>query len=220
MSQKFEINAQLREQSGTGIMRRLRRVEDRIPAIIYGGGDASESISISHQEMKLALENEAIFSHILRLKIDGKPQQVVLKNVQRHAYKPRILHVDFQRILASEKMHVTVPFHFINEELSPGIKAGGILSHHLTEIEVICLPKDLPESITIDLGQLEVGDALHLSNLKLPENVVLASGTLSELDEKHNKTIVSIHLHRGASIEETTPAIEEQANVSKEETKG
>lgn len=218
MSQKFEFNAEIRGQLGTGVMRRLRRVENRIPAVIYGGGEESLSVSISHQDMKLALENEAIFSHILKLKLDGKQQQVVLKNVQRHAYKPRILHVDFQRIRASEKLNVTVPIHFINEEQSPGVKAGGIVSHHLTEIEVTCLPKDMPEAIIVDVGNLDVGDSIHLSDLQLPEKVECSLGSLSELDEKHNKTIVSVHLHRGASMAEETelPAAEEQSSAAEE----
>lgn len=202
MSQKFEINAELRDQIGTGVMRRLRRVEERIPAVIYGGGEKSEPISLSHQEMKLALENEAIFSHILNLKIKGKSQQVVLKNVQRHAYRPKILHIDFQRVKATEKINVTVPIHFINAEKAPGLEEGGIFSHSMTEIEVTCLPRDLPEALELDVGHLAVGDTLHLTDLKLPENVMLSVGPLSELDENQNRMIVSLHVQKAEPVSE------------------
>lgn len=217
MFQKFEINAELREQSGTTVMRRLRRKQNKIPGIIYGGNEAPQSIMLSHQTIKLALENEAIFSHILKLKLNGQQHQVVLKHVQRHAYQPKILHVDFQRVCSTEKMNVTVPFHFLNEETSPGIKAGGIVSHHLTEIEINCLPSDLPEFINVDIGHLQVGEALHLSDLKLPSGVSLAS--LSELDERHNKTVVSIHLHRGSTAgeEESESSSAEGSESSSEE---
>ena len=197
-SQEFEFKAELRQNTGKAAVRRMRRLEDRVPAIIYGGGGKPQTITISHKDISLALENEAIFSHVLKLKIKENSEQVILKDIQRHPYKSKILHIDFQRLKAGEKFVVTVPIHFLNEEKAPGVKAGGIISHLLNEVEVECLPADLPEFLTVDVSQLDAGQSLHLSDIVLPKEVDFSF----DLDERHNQPIVSIHMPRGIGKEE------------------
>lgn len=197
-SQEFEFKAELRQNTGKAAVRRMRRLEDRVPAIIYGGGGKPQTVTVSHKDISLALENEAIFSHVLKLKIKENSEQVILKDIQRHPYKSKILHIDFQRLKAGEKFVVTVPIHFLNEEKAPGVKAGGIISHLLNEVEVECLPADLPEFLTVDVSQLDAGQSLHLSDIVLPKEVDFSF----DLDERHNQPIVSIHMPRGIGKEE------------------
>ncbi|MCS6786013.1 MAG: 50S ribosomal protein L25/general stress protein Ctc [Thiobacillaceae bacterium] len=169
----FEINASKRDQQGTGASRRLRRA-GRVPGIVYGGDKPALPISMDHKELYLVLRQEASHSSVLDLKIDGEAQPVLLKDVQLHPYKQQILHVDFQRVDATHKVHVKVPLHFINGDIAPGVKLqGGVLSHVMTEVEVVCYPKDLPEYIEVDLKDLSAGHSLHLSHLKLPPGVEL-----------------------------------------------
>src|SRR5262249_15540365 len=155
MADLFELTAEIRKQAGKGENRRLRRVDERIPAIIYGAGKESQPISISHRHITAALKNQAFYSHILTLNVNGAQEKVVLKALQRHPYKPRILHADFLRISATEKLYMNVPIHFINEENAPGVKlSGGMISRLMNEIEVRCFPADLPEHIEVDLSTL------------------------------------------------------------------
>jgi len=169
----FEINATSRQAQGTGASRRLRRA-GRVPGIIYGGHKPAQPISLDHKELFLVLRQEASHSSVLDLKVDGQPQPVLLKDVQMHPYKRQIMHVDFQRVDATHKVHVKVPLHFLNGDIAPGVKLqGGVLSHVMTEVEVVCLPKDLPEYIEVDLKDLSVGHSLHLSHIKLPPGVEL-----------------------------------------------
>jgi large subunit ribosomal protein L25 len=169
----FEITATSRSDAGKGASRRLRH-QGQVPGIVYGGDQPPQSISLNNNEMVKHLAHESFYSHVLELKVDGVAQSVILKALQRHVYRSGvILHVDFQRVVAGQALHVHVPLHFIGEEHSPGAKRGGVISHLLNEVEVSCLPKDLPEFIEVDVGALDIGDGLHLSDLTLPEGVSL-----------------------------------------------
>lgn len=170
---KFELNAQARTLQGSGASRRLRRA-GKVPGIIYGGDAAPQAIELDHNDLLLDMKKEAFHASILVISVDGKKQQALLRDTQMHAYKPQILHVDFQRVSATEELHIMVPLHFINEDTAPGVKlSGGLVNHVLTEVDVQCLPKDLPEFIEVDVGALEVGESIHLSDLKLPKGVKL-----------------------------------------------
>ncbi len=173
MSVNFEVNAQTRAQAGTGASRRLRRT-GQVPAIVYGGHQEPEMVSVGHNELLKHLEHESFYSHVLDLKIGERSVKVVLKDLQRHPAKPFIQHVDFLRVMQDEKLRMAVPLHFINEERSKGVKAGGQVSHTLTEVEIICLPADLPEFITVDVGDMDIGDIIHLSEIPMPQGVTLA----------------------------------------------
>ena len=197
----FVINAELREDEGKGASRRLRR-EDKVPAILYGDGKDPQPLTLDHNEVIQHLEHEAFYSHILTLVANGKKQRAILRDVQRHVYKPKVLHMDFQRINSRKPIHMNVPLHFINESKCVGFKAGGIVSHQMNEIEITCLPKDLPEFIEVDILNLERGESIHLSELTLPkgvESVALSHG------EDHDLPVVSI-LNRGGSTETSTAA--------------
>src|SRR3990167_4182000 len=186
--QQFELTADVRHDTGKGASRRLRRAE-KVPGIVYGGGKTPVSLTLEHKLVSKALENEAFYSHILSLKISGDAERVILKDVQRHAYKPRIMHVDFQRIRADEKLNMHIPIHFIGESVAPGVKAGGNVSHIVTDIEVSCLPDHLPEHFEIDISKMELNQTLHLSDIKLPPNVEIVALTHGD-----DKPVVSIHV--------------------------
>ncbi len=192
----FVINAELRDESGKGASRRLRH-GGKVPAILYGDGKKPQSLTLDHNEIIQHLEHEAFYSHILTLVANGKKQRAIVRDIQRHAYKPKIMHMDFQRINSRSKLTISVPLHFINEEECVGFKAGGIISHQINELEVVCLPKDLPEFIEVDLAALDIGDSVHISEVTLPkgvESVALSHG------EDHDLPVASI-LHRGGSSE-------------------
>jgi len=168
-----EITVERREGAGRGASRRLRHT-GKIPAIVYGGGLDPAPIQLSHEEVWLAQQNEWFYSSILGLNLQGDVQQVLLRDVQRHPAKPRILHLDFQRVMADEVIRVAVPLRFINQEVSPAGKISGVvIMHELTEVEIECLPANLPANIEVDLADLKEGDIRHLSSLKLPEGVVI-----------------------------------------------
>ncbi len=187
----FELQAESRDQFGKGHSRRMRRIDNKIPAVIYGAHKDPASITLDHNDVIKALENEAFYSHILTIKLDGKKQEkVILRDIQRHVYKPKVLHMDFQRVSSKEAIKVKVPVHFVNEEEAPGVKeAGGIISHNLTEIEISCLPADLPEFIEVDLSSLNVGESIHLSELKIPAGITIVELTHGE---EHDQAVVSI----------------------------
>jgi len=190
----FVLTAELRNDKGKGASRRLRGT-GKVPAIMYGGHQEPTSISLIHNELAHQVENEAFFSHILTIKLDGKDENAIVKDMQRHPSKPVILHIDLQRVSATEIIRVHVPLHFINEATSPGVKGGGLVAHSLIEVEVQCLPKNLPEFIEVDLGNLDLNQIIHLSDIKLPagvELVELAHG------ESHDQAVASIHLPRAA----------------------
>ncbi|MGE5155237.1 MAG: 50S ribosomal protein L25/general stress protein Ctc [Bdellovibrio bacteriovorus] len=173
MSVSFDVLAQPRSDTGKGASRRLRR-QGLVPAVLYGGHQEPEMLALAHNLVVQHLEHEAFYSHVLNLKVGDASTQVVLKDLQRHPAKPFILHMDFMRVTQDEKIRMVVPLHFTNEEKSKGIKSGGNVSHHITEVEVSCLPKDLPEFIPVDLLEMEIGDILHLSEIPMPPGVTLA----------------------------------------------
>lgn len=175
----ISINAVKRDVKGTGASRRARRA-GHVPGVVYGGGQPAVNLSLDHKELFLQFRHEAFHASILDLVLDGKKESVLLRDYQMHPVRNTIQHIDFQRVSANEKIHVRVPFHFLHEDTAPGVKiGGGIVAHILTEAEVSCLPKDLPEFIEVDLGALEMGQSVHLSQINLPkgiEFVALAHG--------------------------------------------
>lgn len=200
MSQEFVIEAFPRDDQGRGASRRLRREERKIPAIIYGGNKDATAISIWHNELKKALENEAFFSHVLTVELNGKKESVILKDLQRHPYKPILTHADFLRVDKDHEIHVNVPLHFINEESAPAIKLqGGVANHQINEVEVICLPQNLPEFIEVDMATVEMDQVVHLSDLKLPKDVRVAALLQGE---DHDLPVVAIHKPRGAKADD------------------
>ena len=167
----FEFNATKRDVQGSSASRRLRRA-GRVPGVIYGAGKPAESFDVDHNEIYQCLRKEAFHASVVTAIVDGQKQDVLLRDVQLHAYKPLVLHVDFQRVDANTEVHTKIPLDFINGDVCPGVKLrGGIVSHVTTELEVACLPKSLPEFIQVDLAYLEMGHSLHISDLKLPAGV-------------------------------------------------
>ncbi len=187
----ISLPAQARDQLGKGEVRRIRRHQDLMPAVVYGAGKESVSIAIEHRHILRALDNEAVYSQVLDLVIDGKKESVVLKALQRHPYKIKILHADFLRVDAKQALHMHIPLHFINESEAPGSKQGGVFTHTMAEVEVNCLPADLPEFIEVDLSSAELDSSIHLSDLALPKGVELVA-LLGE--EPNNMTVASIHM--------------------------
>jgi large subunit ribosomal protein L25 len=168
---KISIKAEPRSVQGTGASRRLRR-ESKVPGILYGAGKDSQPIEVDHKDLWFKLKMEAFHASILDMEVGSEKSQVLLRDYQMHPFRPLILHVDFQRVDANKKIHVKVPLHFVNAENSPGVKvAGGLVQHVISELEIACLPKDLPEFIEVDLSQLQAGHSLHLSALQLPSGV-------------------------------------------------
>jgi large subunit ribosomal protein L25 len=201
---QFHIEASVRQEIGKGASRRLRH-QEKVPGVVYGGGQDSRSLTLEHKAIIKALKNEAFYSHILTLAIDGQIERVILKDLQRHPYKPRILHIDFQRIKADEKLNMHIPLHFIGGEDAPGIKEGGIISHIISDVEVSCLPDNLPEYLEIDVSQMALNQILHLSDIKLPKGVEIPA-----LTHDDNKSVVSLHLPRIQAEEEPEAAESEE----------
>ena len=168
---QIQVNASKREDQGSGASRRLRRA-GKLPGIIYGGGQDATPITLDHNDLYHMLQKEAFHASILTIDVDGAKQSAVLRDTQWHAYKPQVLHIDFQRVAADEKIHLRVPLHFVNDDICPGVKLeGGMVSHVMTELDVQCLPKDLPEYIEVDLKDLSGGKSLHVSELAMPAGV-------------------------------------------------
>jgi len=200
MSTNFVINARSREDTGKGASRRLRRQSGEVPAIIYGGKKHSEKISILHKDITKALENEAVYSSIISLSVDGKAEDTIIKDIQRHPAKQVILHLDFLRVSKTTKLQTRVPLNFLNEDICIGVKmGGGLIAHTMTDIEVSCLPKDLPESIDVDMEQIDVGQIVHLSDIKMPSGV--ESVSLSQGAE-YDLTVATVNKQKAADIEE------------------
>ena len=171
----IEFTAFPRTSEGRGASRRMRRT-GKAPGIVYGGAVAPQPIELDHNALIHALRNEAFHSSILTMKVDGATTQVLLRDVQMHPYRNEVLHVDFQRIDATRKIHMKVPLHFVNEDLSPAVKAqGAIVSHVMTEIDIACLPKDLPEYIEVDLSSLDTAHSMHVSGVTLPPGVSIVT---------------------------------------------
>ncbi len=212
MSNVFEFVAQGRSQSGKTSARGVRR-EGGVPAVIYGGAAAPQMLSLKHNEVLRHLEHEAVYSHILDIVIDGKSEKAILKDIQRHPSKPIVMHMDFQRVNESEKLRVNVPVHFINESTSVGAKKGGIVTHNLVDIEVACLPGNLPEYIEVDLIDVDVNESVHLSDVKLPEGVEIVALVHGG---DHDLPIVSITQARGGGAEEEDEGAAEEAGEADE----
>jgi large subunit ribosomal protein L25 len=199
---KFELTAEIRHEFGKGASRRQRRLEDKIPAIMYGGGEPALPLTFQQRELRKALENEAFYSHILTIHIDGKKHQAVLKDLQRHPYKSLVQHIDLLRITGKEKIQMSVPLHFKGDDVAPGVKVGnGVVSHLISTVEVRCLPANLPEYIEVDLSKLELDETIHLSHLKLGEGVELV-----DLLHGNDRSVANIHIPRAIVEEETTAA--------------
>ena len=168
---KITIKAETRKVQGTGASRRLRRAE-KVPGIVYGGGTDATVIELDHNDIYHKLRSEAFHASILDMELDGKKQPVLLRDVQMHAFRQIVMHVDFQRVAADKKIHMKVPLHFINADIAPGVKvSSGMVSHIVNELDIACLPKDLPEFIEVDLKDLAAGHSIHISNLKMPAGV-------------------------------------------------
>ena len=194
MSVSFTLNAITRSDEGKGASRRLRRLENKVPAVIYGGKNPAQSLSLELFELIKALENEAFYSHVLTVNIDGKPQQAVLKALQRHPAKGTPMHADFLRIDASHKLTMKVPLHFLNQESCVGVKLeGGELSIRTAELEISCLPADLPEFLEIDLLNVHLGTTLHISDIKLPKGVEVPALALGH---DYDQPIANVHKSR------------------------
>lgn len=199
MSLEFELNVEPRADLGKGASRRLRRLGDMVPAVIYGGGAEPVSITIPHKDIHRACENEAFFAHIVKINTKGGGiDNVIIKDLQRHPAKDRIMHADFLRVRMDQEITVDVPLHFINEDTSVGVKRdGGMVSHVMSSLEVSCLPADLPEYIEIDVLELALGDSIHMDEVKLPAGVTIPA---LGLGDDHNHVVVSINASR-ATIE-------------------
>lgn len=198
MATEHTLSATSRKDEGKGASRRLR-LADQIPAIVYGGDVAPQSIQLEHEKTWLASQQEWFYASIITLDIDGKTQQVLLRDMQRHPYRQLIMHLDFQRVRADVAIRVNVPFHFLNADKSPAGKAADVaLTHEMNEVEVSCLPKDLPEFIEVDLSDMQVGDTVHLSDVKFPAGV---APTL-KIDDEHNPAVaVARYVKEDAPVE-------------------
>jgi large subunit ribosomal protein L25 len=203
MSTSFELTSQLRTDLGKGASRRLRHA-GHVPAIMYGAGKDPVALTFSHNELQRNLANEAFYSHILTIHIDGQTdEKAVLKDLQRHPSRPIIMHMDLLRVSETEEITIHVPLHFVNQDICVGVKTGGgIISHLMVEVEIRCLPKDLPEFISIDLATAQLGDIIHLSDLKLPEGVHIPSLTHGD------QPVASVHSPRGGEEAETNAVAE------------
>ena len=203
MAHQFSLAAETRRDAGKGASRRLRR-EGKIPGIMYGGGQTPTGVAFDANALHRNMAQEAFLSSILNVTLDGKNLQAIVRDYQAHPAKRAILHLDLQRIVATEKLRMTIPLHFINAELSPGVKLGGAsVSHLLTELEVSCLPQDLPEYIEIDIAPMQLNDMLHIRDLRLPKGVELP-GFLANSDSD----LPVVHVHVLRAVEEVVAAVD------------
>ena len=208
MSEEIELSCSVREDLGKGASRRLRRLDESIPAVLYGGKKDPVSLTIAHKDIAKATENEAFFSQIITLNIESKKEKAVIKALQRHPARPFILHADFLRVSDKQAITVRVPIHFLNEDKCVGVKLeGGNILKTLNEIEVSCLPKDLPEYLEVDMIGVELGDSVHLSDITLPEGVI--SVALS-IGEENDLSVASVQAPRGTAEEDEDSAATEE----------
>ena len=195
MSDAFIVVAEARADKGKGASRRLRRLEGKIPAVIYGGDQPAQSLTLIRKDFEYMLENEACFSSILEVQIGGDTHNAIIKDIQRHPAKGFPMHADFLRVRMDQAIKVNVPLHFINEEQCTGVKlGGGMIQKQATDIEVQCLPKDLPEYLEVDMLDVELGQIVHLTDISLPAGV---TSTALELGEDHDLAIASVIAPRG-----------------------
>ncbi len=206
MADDFDLIAELRDDKGKGASRRLRR-EGKVPAILYGGGRPPRNLAFDQNRVIQQLENESFYSSVLSVKVGDKEQAVILKDLQRHPAKRQILHMDLQRIREDEEIRMNVPIHFLNEDIAVGVKqSGGKVSHLMTDVEVVCLPKDLPEYLEIDIADVELNEMRYISDIPLPEGVTIP---LLAQGEEADQPIVSIQIIKEMVIEEEEEALEE-----------
>jgi large subunit ribosomal protein L25 len=207
MSDQFEIQAEVREDMGKGASRRLRRLANLVPAIIFGGDKDPQPLSLIRKDFERALENEAFYSHVLSIKVGKTKEKAILKDLQRHPAKDSVMHADFLRVDDKVAIKVHVPIHFMNEETSIGVKVqGGIVQHQTTDIEIVCLPGDIPEYIEVDMAEVETGQIVHLSEVPLPKGV---TSVALALGEDHDLAIASINTPKGGSDEDEDAVVEE-----------
>jgi large subunit ribosomal protein L25 len=207
----YELNATLRGDKGKGASRRLRHA-NTLPAIVYGGGKDSVSITLLQKDIQHKLPDESFYSQVLSLNIEGKAEDVLLRDIQHHPYKMDVMHMDFIRVDANKVVHVFSQLHYIGEDVSPGAKTeDGVLNHVITEVEVECLPKDIPEYIEVDLSEMHVGDIVHLSDLKLPAGVEILA---LKQGEEHDTAVVGMHVRK---VIEEVPDEAPEAPVSEDD---
>src|SRR5215510_12361821 len=198
---KIEVTAFPRAQHGSGASRRLR-VKGRVPGIVYGVGQAAQNVELDHHTLLRQLKQEAFHASILELTMDGTSMQVLLRDYQMHPWRQQVLHVDFQRVEKNRKIHMEVPVHFLNAEVAPGVKtSGGVVQHIMNELDIQCLPDDLPQFIEVDLAGMELNDTLHVNELALPKGVEPVSKLKHE-----NPAVVSVHVPKEIVIEEEAAA--------------
>ena len=206
---KIEINATKRDVKGTGASRRLRHAGS-IPGILYGGGKDPVSLDLEHKSLFLQFRHEAFHASILTLNLEGSKESVLLRDYQMHPVRNTIQHIDFQRVNENEKIHVKVPFHFVNAEVSPGVKLnGGIVSHIMTEANISCLPKNLPEFIEVDLAALDIGQSVHLSQIKVAEGVEFV-----QLSHSNDAAVASVAKPRAVVEEVVAKPAEGEADAA------
>ncbi len=204
MSEEFELVARIRARTGTGLVRRLRREGD-VPAILYGAGKENLSIAVNHDVLFHSLDKEEFHSAIITINTDGNKEKAILRDVQRHPHKVQILHADFQRVDQNKAISMSLPIHFLGEEDCAGVKLeGGMISHLMNEVGITCLPKDLPETIELDVTELKLGESLHLSDIKLPEGVQITAFTHGDIHE-HDNAVVAIQAQRVEQVEDDAP---------------
>ena len=209
------INATARDDMGKGASRRLRR-EAKLPGIVYGAGKEPVNITMEQKDIQHQLDNESFYTQVLSLNVDGAAVDVLVRDLQHHPFKMDILHIDFQRVDAKKEVHVLIPLHFENEETSPGVKTeGGAVQHIITEVEVTCLPGDLPEFIVVDVGEMHTDDILHLSDLKLPKGVELAAFKQG-VDHEHDSAVVSIHARKAEAADDAEEASSDSDDAAAE----
>ncbi len=218
MAKDFDLIADFREDQGKGASRRLRR-EGKVPAIIYGAGRPARSITFDHNKVVQQLENESFYSSILNVKIGEKSQAAILKDVQRHPAKRQVMHIDLQRIVEDQAIKMNVPIHYLGEEDAVGVRdGGGTVTKMVNDVEVTCLPKDLPEYLELDISALELDEMMYLTDIKLPEGVEIVG--LAQAAEEQAQPIVSIHFIHEEIIEEEVPEEELEAVEGEEVEEG
>ena len=216
MAEKFDLIAEIREDAGKGASRRLRH-EGKVPAIIYGAGRPPRALTFDHNKVLQQLENEKFYSSVLTIQVGDKSQAAILKDVQRHPARPFVMHLDFQRIVADQEIRMNVPLHFVGENVAPGVKqSGGKISHLRTDVEVVCLPGNLPEYLELDVSKLELDEYLYLSDIELPEGVAIPELAQEEEGEQQ-QPVVSCHIIKEVVIEEEVEEVEGEVPVVGEE---
>ena len=198
MSAALELNAEIRTLVGRSASRKMRRVEGKIPAVVYGAAEDGQNLMLNVNELSKLMQSEAFYSQILNISIAGKSQQVVVRDLHRSPDSGKVLHVDFLRVRADQEINVSIPLRFVNEENCIGVKVGGgLITHNLIEVEISCLPADLPEAIEVDVGDLDVGDSIHLSGLNVPNNVSIVA--LVSGDADRDSSVVTVSAKRGGA---------------------